>query len=149
MARSNSKSEFAERLTWPIWLWLFSLLMIASIYLTIWAPFGNFSAAITSLITTAGFIYSSQKSRLETVVLNGWLYVGNAKIEKKYISRVSVLSKDQFIRLNGVGADPACFTATRFWVSTGVMVELRDRNDPTPYWIISSKKAKMLAKALI
>jgi len=82
-------------------------------------------------------------------VLNGWLYVGNAKIEKKYISRVSVLSKDQFIRLNGVAADPACFTATRFWVSTGVMVELRDRNDPTPYWIISSKKAKMLAKALI
>ncbi len=148
MARSNSKSEFAERISWPFWLWLLSLLMTASIYLTIWAPFGNRSAIITSLITGAAFIYFSQKSKLEIVVINNWLYVGEAMIEKKYISRVSILNHDKFLQIRGPQADPACFNATRFWVSTGVMVELKDRNDPTPYWLISSRHARALAAAL-
>jgi len=28
------------------------------------------------------------------------------------------------------------------------MVELKDRNDPTPYWLISSRQARALAAAL-
>jgi hypothetical protein len=47
-----------------------------------------------------------------------------------------------------VQADPACFNATRFWVSTGVKVEIMDKSDPTPYWLISSRKGKALAACL-
>jgi hypothetical protein len=47
-----------------------------------------------------------------------------------------------------VQADPACFNATRFWVSTGVKVEIKDKSDPTPYWLISSRKGKSLAACL-
>jgi hypothetical protein len=35
-----------------------------------------------------------------------------------------------------------------FWVKTGVKVALQDKNDPTPYWLISSRKATELVKAL-
>ena len=45
-------------------------------------------------------------------------------------------------------ADPAAFNGTRFWVSTGVKVEINDKKDPTPYWLISSRKAKLLASKL-
>jgi hypothetical protein len=97
MPRSNSNSEFAERINWPVWLWLFLAMMIASIYLTFWAPFGNLVAAI---------------------------------------------------KLRGQNADPAAFNATRFWVSTGVKVELKDKNDPTPYWLIATRKPKKLEAVL-
>jgi hypothetical protein len=93
-------------------------------------------------------VYSWQKSHLEIVVINNWLYVGNAKIESKYVKKVTVLKKEDFLKIRGPKADPACFNATRFWVTTGVKVEINDKKDPTPYWLISSKKAKALAKSL-
>jgi len=148
MARSNSKSEFAERINWPIWLWLFVAMMIASLYLTIWAPFNTMTAVIICLLTALAIFYSSQKTRLEIVVINNWLYVGDAKIETKYIKKVTALNKKTYLKLRGVQADPACFNATRFWVSTGVKVEIKDKSDPTPYWLISSRKGKALAACL-
>ena len=123
-------------------------MILASIYLTFWAPFGSLSAIVVSLILAIGLVYSWKNSHLEIVVINDWLYVGNAKIECKYIKKVTALKKEDFLRLRGPKADPACFNATRFWVTTGVKVELNDKKDPTPYWLISSRKAKALAKSL-
>ena len=70
------------------------------------------------------------------------------KFEIKYIKKVVLLEKAQFLKIRGAQADPAAFNATRFWVTTGVKVEIKDRKDPTPYWLISSRKAKYLSKAL-
>ena len=122
--------------------------MIASIYLTFWAPFGNLFAAVVSILIAIALIYSAKKSVLEIVVINNWLFVGNAKIECKHIKKVTALPKEEFLKLRGQNADPAAFNATRFWVSTGVKVELKDKNDPTPYWLIATRKPKKLAEAL-
>ena len=122
--------------------------MIASIYLTFWAPFGNLFAAVVSILIAIALIYSAKKSVLEIVLINNWLYVGNAKIECKHIKKVTALPKEEFLKLRGQNADPAAFNATRFWVSTGVKVELKDKNDPTPYWLIATRKPKKLAEAL-
>ena len=122
--------------------------MIASIYLTFWAPFGNIFAAIVSILISTALIYSAKRSVLEIVVINNWLYVGNAKIECKHIKKVTALPKEEFLKLRGENADPAAFNATRFWVSTGVKVELKDKNDPTPYWLIATRKPKKLAETL-
>ncbi len=148
MARSNSKSEFAERINWPSWLWAFLAAMVGSMYLTIWAPFGHLSATIISLLIVISLIYTAKKTALEIVLINEWLYIGDAKIQCKYIKKVSVLDKKQFIKLRGPDSDPAAFNATRFWVTTGVKIELNDKNDPTPYWLVSSKKARLLAAKL-
>lgn len=106
------------------------------------------TAVIICLLTALAIFYSSQKTRLEIVVINNWLYVGNAKIETKYIKKVTALNKNAYLKLRGVQADPACFNVTRFWVSTGVKVEIKDKSDPTPYWLISSRKSKALAACL-
>lgn len=106
------------------------------------------TAVIICLLATFAIIYSSQKTRLDIVVINNWLYVGNAKIESKYIKKATALDKNAYLKLRGVQADPACFNATRFWVSTGVKVEIMDKSDPTPYWLVSSRKGKALAACL-
>ena len=79
---------------------------------------------------------------------NKVLYANEAKIDLKFINNVKSLNKDEFKKLNGIAADPAAFLATNFWTNTGVKVELNDKNDPTPYWLISSKRASELAKLL-
>ena len=81
MARSNRNSEFAERISWPLSLWLFLGLMLASIYLTFWAPFNALVATIVCLLIVLTLIYAQYKTRLEIVVINNWLYVDKAKVE--------------------------------------------------------------------
>ena len=122
--------------------------MVGSIYLTFWAPFGHLSAIIITALISGALFYSNNKFALETVVINDWLYVGNAKIECKYLRKATALTKAEFVKLRGRDADPAAFNGTRFWVSTGVKVEINDKKDPTPYWLISSRKAKLLASKL-
>ena len=122
--------------------------MVGSIYLTFWAPFGHLAAIIISALISGALFYSNNKFALETVVINDWLYVGNAKIECKYLRKATALTKAEFVKLRGRDADPAAFNGTRFWVSTGVKVEINDKKDPTPYWLISSRKAKLLASKL-
>ena len=129
-------------------LWGFLALMLCSIYLTFWAPFNSLVALSVSILVLLILIYAQHKTRLEVVIINNWLYVDKAKIELKYIQSAKVLNKSEFIKLRGVNADPAAFTATRFWVKSGVVIQLKDKTDPTPYWLISSKKGKALADSL-
>jgi hypothetical protein len=148
MARSNRKTEFAERISWPVSLWAFLGVMVGSIFLTFWAPFNFLFASTVTIVFIVALIYAHYKSRLDIVVINGWLYVGNAKIEMKYIKSAKELNKKQLLKIRGPAADPAAFNATRYWIKTGVKVELKDKADPTPYWLISSRKAKALTDCL-
>ena len=84
-----------------------------------------------------------------TIYIEGnYLYVNSAKIELKFINSATALTREEFKKLTGAQADPAAFLATNFWTNTGVKVELKDKNDPTPYWLISTKRAVELAKKL-
>jgi len=47
-------------------------------------------------------------------------------------------------RMRTRDANPRAYLALRFWVKTGVKIELADPADPTPYWLISTKKGREL-----
>ena len=44
--------------------------------------------------------------------------------------------------------DPAAFVLHRTWVGPMVLVVLDDPDDPTPYWLISSRDPEKLIAAL-
>jgi hypothetical protein len=81
-------------------------------------------------------------------VAGDWLYIDKAKIERKYISKVEVLSPPQTKIARGPNLDPAAFMAFRFWVSTCARLTIDDQRDPTPYWMVSTKAGAGLKKAL-
>ena len=139
---------YFEQISWGIWVWLFVALLCASIYLAIWAPLGNIAALFITLISILGFYYLSLKMQTTTYIQGNFLYVNEAKIELNFLENAQALNQSEFKRIIGVDADPAAFLAINFWTKTGVKVEVNDKNDPTPYWLISSKRAKELAALL-
>ncbi len=139
---------YFEKSKLPIMIWVFIAGMSASIYLAIWAPLGDLPALLLTLIFTIGFLLLLQMMQTKIYVTKEFLYANKAKIEIKYIKSVTPLSKAEFKELNGVAADPAAFLATNFWTHTGVKVVIKDKNDPTPYWLISTNRASELAKKL-
>jgi len=147
--KADSKDViFFEKSNWPFSVWFFLSIMCASIYLAIWAPLGQIPALVATILVVFGLVILGQKMQTTVLLQHETLYVNNAKIDLKFIKKVTALDKVKFKNLNGASADPAAFLATNFWTHTGVKVELKDKNDPTPYWLISSKRAEELAKKL-
>jgi hypothetical protein len=144
----NDESTYFEKSKLPIIIWFLYALMCASIYLAIWAPLGVIPALVAAVLSGGGLIIISQKMQTTIYIKNNFLYANRAKIDLKFVKKATALAKDEFKDLNGAGADPAAFLATNFWTNTGVKVELKDKNDPTPYWLISTKRAEELAKKL-
>ncbi len=140
--------DFKERTPWPIWLWLFLLFLASTLALAFWAALGLRWGEITALLQLLGLIYLSQRTLLEIEVSEDQLKINGAQIEKKYLGKIEVFSADQMRQWRGPLSDPACHMALRFWINSGVKIEINDPKDPTPYWLISSKRAKPLAAAL-
>jgi hypothetical protein len=144
----SSPVVFKERVGWPIWLWAFLLFLCGSLSLAIWAALGNTWAEVSMLAQLVGLIFLWQSTPLEIKVVDDSLHVGPARIEKKYISNIVALSSEEMRILRGPKINTSAYMQIRFWISTGVKITISDPQDPTPYWLVSSKKAHQLADAL-
>jgi hypothetical protein len=144
----NSPVVFKERASWPIWLWAFLLFLSGSLSIAIWAALGNTWAEVSMLTQLVGLLFLSQSTPLEIEVTADLLRVGPARIERKYISGVTSLTSEEMRILRGPKINTAAYMQIRFWISTGVKITISDPQDPTPYWLVSSKKAHQLAGAL-
>ena len=145
---SKSSRKFKERTPWPIWLWAFLLFLAATLALAFWAALGTRWGEIIGLIQLLGLLLISQRTPLEIEVSEAELRVGSAHIARRFLGKVESLNAEQMRQWRGPLADPAAFMALRFWIATGVKIELNDPKDPTPYWLFSSKKAQPLLAAL-
>jgi len=94
-------------------------------------------------------IWASLSTPLRIEVSNKKVCVGRAEIEREFITAVHDLDSRQMALTRGRDADPRCWMALRFWVGTGVKIEISDPKDPTPYWLVSTKKAAAVATALL
>lgn len=139
---------FKEVIRPPFWLICFIYFMLFSIVIAIWAAFDNNAAlnAFAISIALQGAIVHWMTSTIE--VRDGELVIKRAHIPLEHLGEVTIIPKEKFGYERTRGADPAAFFAITFWISKGLRVEVRDERDPTPYWLISSKRGEALAAAL-
>jgi hypothetical protein len=115
---------------------------------TLWAALGNFAAAgllITSLIFIALWW---QRAIHKITIDKDFLYVNQAKIEREYLGTVKVLERESWLISRGMKFDPRAFHAHKFWMKSGVEIEILDSRDPHPHWLIGSKRPQELRDAL-
>ena len=149
-ASQNNEGEviFSEQTHWPFWLWTFLLFLAASLAFAFWAAIGLSAAIGIAIALVALLLAADYASTLNIRVTNEWLYVGKAKIERKFIAVVAALNSEQTRVARGPELDPAAFLALRFWIKTGVKITIQDDRDPTPYWLVSSKKSAEFTRSL-
>lgn len=139
---------FKEVLRPPIWVLAFIYFLLLSLVIAFWAAFDNRVALITFLLATMAIIYISISMR-STITFDGKeLRIDLAHIEVKYLGQVENLTPPQMRLLRTRDADPAAFLAIKFWLSTGVKITILDPRDPTPYWLVTSKRGEELAALL-
>ena len=76
------------------------------------------------------------------------LSVGRASIPRQMVGKIDEITKDQIFQERGPRLDPAAYKVFQGTVKTAIKIEIKDSNDPTPYWIISTRKPSQLATVL-
>lgn len=76
------------------------------------------------------------------------LRAGRASIPTSLLGQVTVLDRAAMTRELGPALDARAYVCLRSWARTGVRIELDDPADPTPYWLVSTRRAATLAATL-
>jgi hypothetical protein len=86
--------------------------------------------------------------RARVRVAEGELWVGQAHVPLRFIGDVEIVAMDAKRRALGPELDPAAYLLHRAWVGPLLRVRLTDPDDPTPYWLFSTRRPEQLATLL-
>ena len=78
-----------------------------------------------------------------------WLHAGTAVLPASVVSKSLVVPESAHRNALGRQLDPAAFLVTHSWVRTMVLLVLDDPDDPTPYWLVSTRKPEALLDAVL
>ena len=76
------------------------------------------------------------------------LWAGQAHLPASVVARTAAIPRSAKSAALGRQLDPAAFVLHRTWVGPLVLVVLEDPDDPTPYWLVSSRNPEKLIAAL-
>jgi hypothetical protein len=127
----------------------FIYFLLLSLVVAIWAAFDTTATIATFTAATVAIIYLALAMR-STISFDGKeLRIDRAHIDIKYLGDVEVLDSTAMRLLRTRDADPAAYLAIKFWLPIGVKITVVDPRDPTPYWLITSKRGEEIAALLI
>lgn len=138
---------WSERL-WPgPWGW--TLLVAFTLMLgVVLVPVDAVLAVVVGLVALVAGLGTAVVLTPTVSVAGGVLRAGRAHIPVALLGDVTVLDAQALRTELGPRLDARAHVCLRGWVRTGVRVELADPDDPTPYWLVSSRRPDDLARAL-
>jgi Protein of unknown function (DUF3093) len=147
MTELRNEPRYSE---WVLPNWT-SFLPTLAIFPTMWLTFLPISVnvgfwsgvALTALVV---LLMIAKSARVE--VTGSSLKVSNAQIERKFIKSVEVIDADQGFFERGSGLDTRAWIHFQGSVKTLAKVWISDPEDPTPYWLFSTRNPAELKRVL-
>jgi hypothetical protein len=140
-------SSYRERL-WPsIWIYLATALVIPASILVL-APVSLVAGIIAAVVLFAGLcgVFIVLAPVIE--VRDGVLTAGKASIPLDLLGTPTVHVGGAATLERGQRLDARAWLCLRGWVDPVVKIPLEDPDDPTPYWLVSSRDPEGLKAAL-
>lgn len=146
---ADSPQRYTERLYVAWWAWPLPLaaatLIAAEIHMGYpgvrsWLPYAVLIPLAVLLLVLAG--------RTRVAVTDEELQVADARLPLRFVGEVETIGKDAKRKALGPDLDPAAFLLHRAWVGPLVLVRLTDPDDPTPYWLFSTRQPERLAEVI-
>ncbi|WP_433791653.1 DUF3093 domain-containing protein [Actinoplanes sp. CA-252034] len=139
-----------ERLRLPWWAWPAALLagailatelMLGVPEVPVWLPY--------AVVVPLGLLVLLPLNRLLVEVTPDEFRVDDARLPVEFISAVVALDAAGKREALGVGSHPLAFVVQRAWIGPAVQVLLDDPADPTPFWVVSTRRPVELATTLL
>ena len=141
--------DYAERLTVPLRWWVQGTMFVASLWLAVLAATPEAVAwSVTAVAMTVLVALFVSYGRPRVSVDGTTFRAGRAHIPLELVGRATALDADGVRRQAGVDADARAYLLLRPYLKRGVRVDIADPADPTPYWLVSSRRPEALVSAL-
>jgi hypothetical protein len=143
----SETGAYRERLVPAPWVFIATGLVIPAsllVFLPISLPvgvivaIGLYGAIVSLLIATTPLIEVTADT----------FRAGRARIPRRFVGTVTAHEGTEATAERGVRLDARAWLLLRGWIPGLVRVELTDPDDPTPYWLVASRRPAELAKAL-
>lgn len=144
---STSSPLFRERLTPGIGTWIV-LLGFGLTLGVVMLPLSAWVAALVGVLAMGAMVAVGIFTSPLIIVDGRTLRAGRAHISVEHLGEVTVFDRSGWSRAMGVGFVPSDYHCTRGWISTGLRVLVTDPEDPTPGWLLSTRRPEDLALAL-
>ena len=150
---ANQTLRYRERLWVPWWWWPIGLGLSAVLATEVnmgvrnlpdWLPYAVLAVVAVGVLLWLG--------RVEVRVTGAGdgveLWAGPAHLPASVMVRSAVVPRSAKSAALGRQLDPAAFVLHRNWVGPMVLAVLDDPDDPTPYWLVSSRHPDRVLAAL-
>ena len=144
------RGEYAESLHVPLRWWAIATMFLASVllaFLVAMPPAAALSVAAVLVGLTIVVFWSFGSARI--VVADGVLHAARAHIPVDLLAEAEALGREDTRRVAGVDADARAFLVLRPYIAHSVRVRVTDPEDPTPYWLLSTRHPRTLAAAIL
>ena len=140
---------YRERLGVPLRWWVQATMLVATFWLAlIVAVPGVVAWIVTAVCMSLAAAALLSYGAATITVSEGVFRAGRAQIAARYVGAVESLDAEQTRRTAGPEANIRAFLLLRPYCKRAVKVEINDQADPTPYWLISTRRPDDLAAAL-
>lgn len=142
-------ASYDERLAVPLWWWAAGLgptvVLAAEVHMgspgvQAWLPYVVLVPLVIWLIARFGL--------MRVQVTDGELRAGEAHLPLAVVARAAAVPASAKRAALGRQLDPAAFVQHRSFIATMVLLVLDDPEDPTPYWLVSTRNPQRLLAAL-
>ena len=138
---------FRERL-WPGPLGWVGVVAFCAVLGVALVPVDVTLALVVGLVALAVAVPAAALTAAPVEVVDGTLRAGAARIPVALLAEPRVLDRAGVRTEMGPALDARAYVCLRAWIGTAVRVEVRDPQDPTPYWIVSTRRPAELLAAL-
>jgi Protein of unknown function (DUF3093) len=144
---SSANPKFRERLTpsWP--LFLAALIALPSFYL-VFLPINESVGLVSGLLVTLAIWAAMLLSSPVIEVSEGQLMVAKAHIPLNLLGEARAIESSLAFEERGPKLDSRAYVRFQVGISSLVRIDIRDASDPTPYWLISTRRPLELIEAL-
>src|SRR3954447_6381628 len=146
---ATGRAVYAERLWVPLRWWAIATMFWASVLLAFLVALPP-AVAFASVAFLAGLnlLVFVSLGRALVAVEAGSFRAGRAQIPVDLLAMPEALDAEAARRAAGVEADARAYLLLRPYLSRAVRVQVVDPEDPTPYWLVSTRRPRTLAAVL-
>lgn len=155
MSDTDSSVLYRERQWVPVYWWILAGLLVALTTAQLANNRNIWWLIVPAVVLTAVAVWVlvSWSSTTVTVEKDAdgtkWLNVRSASLPDDVVSRSLAVPATAKRNAMGRQLDPAAFVVSHGWVHEMVMLVLDDPEDPTPYWLISTRNPEALLEAFL
>ena len=140
-------TPYRERL-WPAaWLFFATALVIPA-SLLVFVPIDLGVGAIVAVVLYAGCVAALLFGAPVIEVTEEHFVAGKARLPIRFVGSAEGFAGEEATLERGQRLDARAWLVLRGWVSSVVRVEVADAEDPTPYWLVSTRHPDRIVKAL-